>query len=118
MNIEKEITDGLNKSFKQKNHQKYNIRDVFTEQQKTSKTVTHDNINKISNKKYDNGNEIKIGDKILFAVVDEENGNNRNKNITFIKLNEAHFKEYVLHENYQGNGLPLLRRNKSKSKKL
>jgi|VirMetMinimDraft_7_1064189.scaffolds.fasta_scaffold298417_2 hypothetical protein len=71
------------------------MREHFKKQFEQNTTVTQEKLDKVTQKTYTSGREIKPGDIILFAILQEEG-----KNDDFICLHEEELNEYE----YMGEG--------------
>jgi hypothetical protein len=70
---------------------------IFEHQKKEKKIVTDELLSLMINKNYHNGEPIKIGDNILFALLETKN---KNKDISYdlITLKETHLELYEVVE--------------------
>jgi len=88
------------------------MKKLFETQIKQNYIVTEEMLQKLNVKKYDNGEDVKVGDKILFALLQDDSVE-RNINTTFklIILKEEHFDLYHYNEVIKVN-LPTILLNK------
>ena len=84
---------------------------LFEKQMKKSKKVTAEILSEVKNKKYFNGDEIKIGDVVLYAMlvgdVIENDGEIPKLPLKLIQLNEQHF--HLFEKEEQQDEIPRLR---------
>jgi co-chaperonin GroES (HSP10) len=76
------------------------IHEKFKRQLETNKVVTEESLLEMKNKTYHNGDEVKVGDKILFGMIEGEDESG-NVNLTMIMLNENQIDLYELNERRQ-----------------
>jgi hypothetical protein len=69
------------------------MREKFAKQLQDNNIVTEESLAKMNNKKYHNGDEVKVGDKPLFGMVLEIDEDD-NKQISLIMLNEGQIDLY------------------------
>jgi hypothetical protein len=67
--------------------------DKFKQQLEDNKLVTEEMLEQIKNKTYHNGDEIKVGDKLLFGMTLHED-ENKHLSVTLIALNENQIDLY------------------------
>lgn len=75
----------------------------FKAQLEENRVVTEDTLFTMKNKTYHNGDDIKVGDKLLFGMTldEDESGN---KSLTMIIINENQLDLYEPDERHQVNG--------------
>lgn len=69
------------------------MREYFEQQFKNNTKVTQEGLDKVEQKTYSSGKEIEIGDTVLFAILEKENGKE------MVALHESEL------ENYQYSGI-------------
>lgn len=79
------------------------MRERFKAQLEENRVVTEDSLFTMKNKTYHNGDEVKIGDKILFGMTLDED-ENHNMNLTMVIINENQLDLYEPDERHQVNG--------------
>jgi hypothetical protein len=75
------------------------MKKLFEKHLKTETPITEEVLEKFQIKKYFNGEDIRVGDVVLFALLmyepemveDEENGDYPHISLKFIRLNKKHF---------------------------
>jgi hypothetical protein len=82
------------------------IIDLFKTQIEKNVVVTEELLNNLNVKQYNNGEEIKVGDKILYALLQNRNlgekiDDNDLLTLTVIVLKEEHFDLYTYDERMQ-----------------
>lgn len=106
------------------------MREKFKQQLEKNKTVTEESLLEMENKTYHNGDEVKVGDKILFAMTMElvdEDGNpdsiyltpmpgwpedevkTKTMNLRMIMLNENQLDLYEFDRVQGGDYLPVIK---------
>jgi len=97
------------------------MRELFEDQLNQNTPITEDSLVKLNNKTYFNGESIKVGEVILFAmlvgdVIEKENEVNELP-ADLIKLNEKHFDQFTYDERLQQRHgeefLPIIQLKKS-----
>lgn len=85
-------------------------REKFKRQLESNKIVTEESLLEMKSKTYHNGDEVRVGDKILFGMIEgqDESGN---VNLTMIMLNENQIDLYELDERRQQSDtfLPIIK---------
>lgn len=102
----------------------------FKVQLENNKVVTEESLLEMKNKTYHNGDDVKVGDKILFAMTMEivEDGSDaegvystpmvgwpedevktKTMNLTLIKINENQLDLYELDRIQGGNNIPMIK---------
>lgn len=76
------------------------IHEKFKRQLGNNKIVTKESLLEMKSKTYYNGDEIRVGDKILFGMIEGEDESG-NINLTMIMLNENQIDLYELDERRQ-----------------
>ena len=70
------------------------MREKFKQQLEENKTVTEESLIEMKNKFYHNGDEVKVGDKILFAMtIDKDNEDNINLTMRMLCENQIDLYE-------------------------
>lgn len=70
------------------------MREKFKQQLEENKTVTEESLIEMKNKFYHNGDEVKVGDKILFAMtIDKDNEDNVNLTMRMLSENQIDLYE-------------------------
>jgi hypothetical protein len=83
------------------------MRELFKNQIEENKIVDEEMLSKMEYKFYENGEPIKVGDKILFSLL--ELGRTENRiNYRLIALTEEQF-DFFVYENPDRGGLPVLK---------
>lgn len=77
------------------------IHEKFKSQLENNKIVTEELLLEMKNKTYHNGDDVKVGDKILFGMTMSEN-NDGSIDMTLITLNENQIDLYEPDERHQG----------------
>lgn len=86
------------------------IHEKFKQQLETNKVVTEESLLEMKNKTYHNGDEVRVGDKVLFGMVAGKD-NEGNVNLTMIMINENQIDLYESDEPYVRNDayIPLIK---------
>ena len=88
------------------------MEELFDEQLKKSKKVTVEILNELVNKKYFNGDEIKVGDVVLYAIVVGDEIKTKDGfgeiPLELIQLNKRHFSWFEKYNDFN-SGLPYLK---------
>jgi len=88
------------------------MKQLFKEQLEKNKVVTDENISLIKDKNYYNGDKIQVGDKPLFAMIEEyiDKGDNMTEcNVKLIKIKEEHFDLYEVDESARVSKVPTIK---------
>lgn len=97
------------------------MKNLFEKQLNTNNVVTEETLNKLKIKTYKNGDEIKVGDKVLYAFLTdvsadsitpiEKDAEPHEIQLELITLNENQFGIYTYDEQFQGirNEVPVIR---------
>ena len=88
------------------------MKKIFENQIKKAISLDDDVLALLSNKTYFNCDEQKIGDKVLIALIDDENHQEENKiALKVITLKEEHFDLFERYDDYQysDNSLPRIK---------
>ena len=85
-------------------------REKFKRQLESNKIVTEESLLEMKSKTYHNGDEVKVGDKILFGMIEGQDDDG-NVNLTMIMLNENQIDLYELDERRQQSDtfLPIIK---------
>lgn len=89
------------------------MKELFKTQLEKSKPITKEDILKLNNKNYYNGDEINVGDSILLALlVGEPNYENNELPMKPIMLKEEHFNYFYYEERMnkrRTDGIPMIK---------
>jgi len=89
------------------------MKNLFKKQIEQNNIITNEILEKLKVKKYDNGDDVKVGDKILYALLQGDilenlaNGVNVMSSKVII-LKEEHFNLYTYDERMEGGQLPTI----------
>ena len=90
----------------------YDLYDVFKEHLNKQQPLTEYELKQLKNKAYFNGEPIKVGDVVLFALLIIDSGETEELNMVIIILNESHFNLFECPNEYNfisRDGLPVLK---------
>jgi hypothetical protein len=89
------------------------MKELFEKQLNGNKPLTEEVFGKLQQKTYFNGEEIQIGDVVLFAMlmgdIIEKEGEYPELPLELIILNERHFDMFEYDKRYKGNDLPTIK---------
>jgi len=89
------------------------MKELFENQLYKLQPLTEDTLDKIQNKTYFNGEEKKVNDVVLTAILIDniklENGEYKELSLKFISLNERHFDLFESDDRYVDNYLPTIK---------
>lgn len=87
------------------------MKEIFEKQFEISQPLTKGVYDKLKRKTYFNGDDISIGDTVLYALTEGEKEENR-LSLTLISLNEKHFDLFEVSEFNGSHEIPIIKLKK------